>query len=199
VRQIQSLGYAGVSASKSKITKSDIQHPNYDRHVTMGWNYRMPELCCAVALAQVENIDPLVERRMEVASLFNEALSGSQDLLIPQKTPEHSVNSYWTWVCKLNLKAASWNEFRDRFIQLGGDGFYGAWKLTYLEPMFVNRNLLGREYSIPEEVWSTYSMGLCPVAEDLQPRLLQFRTNYWNLDDAYKQSEVLQETIKSFC
>jgi perosamine synthetase len=40
---------------------------------------------------------------------------------------------------------------------------------------------------------------LCPVAEDLQPRLLQFRTNYWNLDDAYKQSEVLQETIKSFC
>ena len=64
VRQVQSLGYAGVSASKSKITKSDIQHPDYNRHVTMGWNYRMPELCCAVALAQVENIDALVGRRV---------------------------------------------------------------------------------------------------------------------------------------
>ena len=73
IRQIQSLGYAGVSADKSKITKKDIQNPAYDRHVTMGWNYRMPELCCAVALAQVENIRALVSRRQEVAKLFEES------------------------------------------------------------------------------------------------------------------------------
>ena len=50
IRKVQSLGYAGVSAKKSKITKLDIQDPNYLRHTSMGWNYRMPELCCAVAL-----------------------------------------------------------------------------------------------------------------------------------------------------
>jgi perosamine synthetase len=52
IRKVQSLGYAGVGATKARITKKDIQDPDYSRHVTMGWNYRMPELCCAVALAQ---------------------------------------------------------------------------------------------------------------------------------------------------
>ena len=38
---MQSLGYAGVSASDGKITKETIQDPDYSRHITMGWNYRM--------------------------------------------------------------------------------------------------------------------------------------------------------------
>ena len=36
--------------------KTDIQDPSYKRHASMGWNYRMPELCSAVALGQVERI-----------------------------------------------------------------------------------------------------------------------------------------------
>ena len=56
-------------------TKKDIQNPDYSRHVSMGWNYRMPELCAAVALAQVENIDTLVEQRCKVAKLFNNAVA----------------------------------------------------------------------------------------------------------------------------
>ena len=68
IRKVQSLGYAGVSAKKSKITKLDIQDLNYLRHTSMGWNYRMPELCCAVALAQVERIDELVDIRINAQS-----------------------------------------------------------------------------------------------------------------------------------
>ena len=73
IRQIQSLGYAGLDASKAKITKDDIQNPNYSRHISLGWNYRMPELCCAVAFAQVERIEELVERRIKVAKIFQDA------------------------------------------------------------------------------------------------------------------------------
>ena len=79
IRKVQSLGYSGVTASKGKITKRDIQDPDYSRHVTMGWNYRMPELCCAVALAQIENIDLLVERRVTVARIFADATSDYHD------------------------------------------------------------------------------------------------------------------------
>ena len=60
----------------------------------------------------------------------------------------------------------SWHAFRDRFRELGGDGIYAAWQLTYLEPAFRNQ----------------YEPGLCPVAESLQPFLLQFKTNYWEFD-----------------
>lgn len=195
IRQIQSLGYAGVSAKKSKITKSDIQHPSYSRHVTMGWNYRMPELCCAVALAQVENIDYLINRRKKVAALFEEVSYSASSWLTPQYVPEDCVNSYWTWVCKLDLENVSWEKFRDTFIGFGGDGFYGAWKLTYKEPMFLNRDLLGRENQISEHNWSLYKDGLCPIAEDLQPRLLQFKTDYWDWREAEVQAEALRKTI----
>ena len=45
----------------------------------------------------------------------------------------------------LNRDDISWFDFRNKFMKNGGDGIYGAWKLTYLEPMFKNLNLLNRE------------------------------------------------------
>ena len=196
IRKIQSLGYAGVSANKSKITKKDIQDPDYDRHVTMGWNYRMPELCCAVALAQVENIDALVKRRQDVAEIFQNSTNKFHDLLTPQHVPLNCINSYWTWVCKLDTTKVSWHLFRDSFLKNGGDGVYGAWKLTYMEPMFTNLDLLGREVNISKDNKLLYSYGICPIAEKLQPQLLQFKTNYWNIEDAYIQAEILVKTLK---
>lgn len=197
IRKVQSLGYAGVSATKGKITKRDIQDPAYSRHVTMGWNYRMPELCCAVALAQLENIDVLVDRRVKAAGAF-EAVAKSCDWLVPQEIPKDCTSSYWTWVARIDRDDVSWHQFRDRFLELGGDGVYAAWKLTYLEPMFQNMNLLRRERFISDSMKATYRPGLCPVAESIQPRLLQFKTNYWQEEQAHKQAEILAKTILSF-
>ena len=196
-RKVQSLGYAGVGAKKGKITKKDIQDPDYSRHVSMGWNYRMAELCAAVALAQLENIDTLVSQRMKVAELFNQSVAGCE-WLVPQGVPSGDVHSYWTWVACLARSDIEWRDFRDKFLALGGDGIYSAWKLTYLEPMFEQMSLLGREQFISPAIRSTYRRGLCPVAERLQPRLLQFKTNYWDLNDAVKQAKILKKTIESF-
>ena len=197
IRKVQSLGYAGVSATKGKITKKDIQDPDYSRHVTMGWNYRMPELCAAVALAQLENMDELVGRRIDVASMFEEAAQGF-DWLVPQHSGNEYQNSYWAWVARLDRSDISWHQFRDRFIEKGGDGVYAAWKLTYLEPMFQTMNLLGRERFITTENQEKYKKGLCPIAERIAPRLLQFKTNYWDMAAAEKQAEVLRMTLQSF-
>lgn len=197
IRKVQSLGYAGVSAGKGKITKKDIQDPDYDRHVTMGWNYRMPELCCAVALAQVENIDGLVSRRIEVAKMFKETAKDF-DWFFPQQVDDEYENSYWAWVTRLDRDDISWHQFRDRFAENGGDGIYAAWKLTYLEPMFQKMDLLGREKFISPENLSRYKPGLCPTAERVAPRLFQFKTNYWNINEAERQAEILRKTLQSF-
>jgi perosamine synthetase len=199
IRKVQSLGYAGLSATKAKITKKDIQDPNYSRHVSMGWNYRMPELCCAVALAQVEAMDILVGRRLEVARIFSEATKEFHDWFTPQHVGLEYVNSYWTWVCCNNHPTASWYDIRDAFLANGGHGVYAAWKLTYLEPMFENLNLLGRQNFISKAQIASYKAGLCPVAEYLQKRLFQFKTNYWNIAEAHKQAEILNKTLKKFC
>jgi hypothetical protein len=64
--------------------------------------------------------------------------------------------------------------------------------------MFQNRKLLGRENFISEDILSNYKSGLCPVAETLQPKLLQFKTNYWKYKDAKKQANILKETLEYF-
>lgn len=196
IRRVQSLGYAGLSANKAKITKLDIQDPNYLRHASMGWNYRMPELCCAVALAQTERIEELVTVRQEAARFFLSASEGFEEWFKPQHIPHTDISSYWTWVVKLNTEKISWHDFRDRFIKNGGDGIYSAWQLSYLEPMMSNLNLLGRDRFISQENLSNYQRGLCPIAEDIQPKLLQFKTNYWNNEDAKHQAEILRNTLK---
>lgn len=197
IRRVSSLGYAGVGAEKGKITKQDIQDPEYSRHIELGWNYRMPELCSAVALAQLENIDQLVNIRVKAAEMFNQAARGTK-LLRQQSVGMDYKHSYWTWAAVLEDANISWKEFRNKFVEFGGDGIYAAWKLTYLEPMFETKSFLGREKYINKSILESYKPGLCPNAEYLQKRILQFKTNYWDLIIAEQQAEILSKTIKYF-
>lgn len=192
LRRVQSLGYIGVGKN-AKIDKSDIQDPSYFRHGSLGWNYRMPELCAAVALAQTERIEELVATRMKTAELYLEAISGYENYMTPQKVYPGYVNSYWTWVCKI-YDPELWHDFKERFIALGGQSFYSAWKLSYQEPFMRDPNLLGRESFIPKEVLDSYLTNLCPVAEDLQIKLMQFKTNFYHESVAYQQAEILNKT-----
>jgi len=195
LRRYTGLGYASIGLEKARITKDDIQNPNYDRHVSLGWNYRMSDLCGAVILAQIERIDELVEMRILSAKHLNEAVKKAE-WLQPQLVPEGFKHSYWTYVVKITDDTINWYEFRKKFMELGGDGIYSAWKLSYLEPAFINKSFLGRENFISET--TKYCKGLCPVAEKIQPKLLQFKTNYWDEADAVRQAEILEKAIKYF-
>ena len=68
---------------------------------------------------------------------------------------------------------------------MGGDGFYGACKVPYLEPAF--KDLVVNGFS--------YSVGICPIAEEIQPQIMQFKTNYRNLDIAKHKANILNELI----
>jgi perosamine synthetase len=191
-RQFSSLGYAGVSAKQGKITKNDIQSPDYNRHVVVGFNYRMSELQAACTLGQLERLDELVEQRITVATMFDEVVK-SCVFLRPQHNPEDYVNSYWTYVLVLDTEdPREWFRFRELWQKNGGDGYYSAWKLSYHEPLFMN------EVQQYKGVWQDYASSLCPNAEYLQPRLIQLKTNYWNLDEAEKQVDILKKTINEF-
>jgi perosamine synthetase len=199
IRQVQSLGYMGLNSKKSKIDKSKLLNPDYNRHFSLGWNYRMPELCSAVALAQLENIDLLVKRRIKVADIFLKEARNYDRWFVPQKVPSNCKHSYWTLAVKLETNNFSWKEFTDKFRQFGGDNVYAAWKLSYQEPAFRNLRFLGREKLIKKKFLLNYSRkSLCPNAEYLQPRLLQFKTNYWKISRAYKQANVLKKTLEFF-
>lgn len=197
LRRFSGLGYASIGLEKGRISKDDIQSPTYERHIMLGWNYRPSDLCGAVALAQLQRLDELVEMRKIAAHHLLEAVSGCS-WLQPQRVPDEYENAYWTMVLRLDTDKVSWKEFHDKFKEFGGDGIYGAWMLGYLEPMYLKQDFMGREKIIARYGEYKYEKGLCPIAESIQPQLLQFKTNYWDEADAVEQAKILRKTIQYF-
>ena len=178
VRKAGGLGYKNLKAGQSltKALPSEFQDPNYKRHDTLGLNYRMNEFTAAVGLAQLERIDFLVERRKACAELFLKTIEDC-DWILPQKVPEGIENTYWTFTVR--YERDNWKAFYNKLKENGGDGFYGGLSVAYEEPVMKKYNYIGK----------------CPVAEKIQPKMMQFKTNYRDMKDAKKQAKILKKTI----
>ena len=198
LRRYSGLGYGSIGAKKGRILKSDIQNPNYFRHASAGWNYRISDVCAAVALAQTERMEELVENRIESAMKTREVLKDAK-WFKEQYTPDDCVNSYWGYAGKLIDDSIKWEDVYNKFVENGGPGFYAAWKLSYQEPFLQNMNLMGRENYMPLMKDMKFPKeGLCPVAEALQPRLMLLKTNYYDAEELNRDLEALEKTVKFF-
>ncbi|OGW79363.1 MAG: hypothetical protein A3G33_03210 [Omnitrophica bacterium RIFCSPLOWO2_12_FULL_44_17] len=199
-RKIGGHGFKNLKADEGRIRlNQDIfQNPNYKRHDVLGWNYRLSEFNAAVALAQLERVDELVDLRIKSANLFIEAIK-TCDYLTPQEEPKGYVNSYYTLGAVYEGQekiGISWEDFRKAYMNAGGDGIYGAWSVPYLEPMIKNRKFVARCPWVYENV--RYESGLCPLAEKIQPKIMQFKTNYRDVALAEKKADILRSVIKKF-
>ncbi len=159
----------------------------------------MPEFTAAVAYAQLERVDELVKLRQDTAKLFMDVMTQECDYLIPQYTPEGYENTYYSLgvVYEGEEKTGvSWEDFRKTYVEMGGDGFYGAWSVPYLEPMIADRVFAKRLPEIYRDV--KYEEGLCPVAERIQKKIMQFKSNYRDLELAKIKADILAKTIRKF-
>ena len=179
VRKHGGIGYKTLEAGQSlrQLLPKDFQNPNYKRHDTLGWNYRMNELTAAVGLAQLERVEFLVERRKKIAEMYDNAFVNC-DFIIPQKVLSGHVNAYWTYTVR--FENHDWFDFYNRVKGAGGDGFYGGLSVPYQEPVMANYN---------------YIKGDCPNAEDTQPKMMQFKTNYRDLENAKKKISIIKQVI----
>jgi len=53
-------------------------------------------------------------------------------------------------------------------------------------------------YFAPAGVMPDYGKVRCPVTERVQPRLIQLKTNYFDLDEAARQADILAQSIRFF-
>ena len=190
-RQFSSLGYTGIDSKKGKITKKDIQSPLRNRHVALGFNYRMSELQAACALGQLERLDDLVDARVKISEQFLEIINES-NLFTVMNYHDGVTPSYWGTSLRLNddLPLEDWFRIYDLYKSYGGSGFYAAWKLTYQEPYWQ------KEVQHLQGVQQLYKDGLCPNAEFLQPRILSFPNNQFEQNDLAQDLEALSKTLK---
>jgi perosamine synthetase len=203
VRKFGGLGYKTLKAGAGlrALLPEEFQNPHYKRHDTHALNYRMPELCAAVGLAQLERAEFVVKRRQEVARLFLEALDGCS-WISPQQVLPNCESTYWSFTVQYDGLAAhgvTWEQFYKTYKSNGGDGFYGGLSVTYLEPFMQNKTFLRRRLPADHPAFEgrfEYPAGLCPVAESIQPRIMQFKTNYRNMDAAKRAARILEQTVR---
>ena len=185
MRQFGGVGFKNITAQSGKvrISRDNFQDPNWERHNIFAYNYRMPELCAAVGLAQCEHLEKFVELRVKMGQQYMETILDSE-LFSPQKTQDGFKNTYWTFAAKFlgDEFGIEWQEFRKKYIEFGGDGIYAAHQLVYNEPCFKNY----------------YDSGNTLVAEDLQKRLMLFTTNQKDKSERMIQINALEKTLKFF-
>jgi perosamine synthetase len=202
-RRAAVLGFSTLTAKPGQtVVPEELRcQPSFQRHTSVGYNYRLPEIAAAVALAELERVEELVEMRRACADCFAQVVEDC-DWLVPQKTPEGYVHSYWVYAVRIARDDLDWSAFRRKFVELGGDGFYGAYLPLHREPVFAN---LSRQVQSSPERYPHFAGRLpdyrevsCPIWEKIQPRVIQLKTNYFDLDTARRQAEVLGQTIDYF-
>ena len=202
-RKAATIGFKDISIKPGNNVVSEELRcmPDYTRHSSVGWNQRLPEIACAVALAELERVDELTEMRVTCAKAFDEVVKDFS-WIKPQYIPEEFVSSYWNYPIRIIRDDIPWVEFLRKFKELGGDGFYGSYQPTHMEPVFANLNQAVDEN--PERFphyagrLPKYEKGYCPVWESIQPQIAMLKTNYWDTSDIQKQTDLFAETLHYF-
>lgn len=120
----------------------------------LGYNYRLPDVQCALGMAQLTRLDSWVASRQRIAALYDDALAGMAEAM-PLKTHPDRTNAHHLYVVKL---ADHVN--RDRVLArmreegIGTNVHYGP---VHLHSYYRARG---------------YGPGLAPVAESLSKRVL---------------------------
>ena len=125
-----------ILAKKAKhlTTTAKVPHKWEFIHDMVGYNYRMPNLNAALAVAQLENIDGFINSKRKLASSYKEFFSTQEPTFF--KEPEQSKSNYW-----LNTILLKNKDQRDKFLEETnscGVMTRPIWTLMNKLPMFEN-------------------------------------------------------------
>ena len=96
--------------AKHLTTTAKVPHKWEFIHDMVGYNYRMPNLNAALAVAQLENIDDFINSKRKLASSYKEFFSTQEPTFF--KEPEQSKSNYW-----LNTILLKDKDQRNKFLE----------------------------------------------------------------------------------
>ena len=172
--------------------------------VIMTLNWRMNEMTAAMGLAQLKRVDNIVRNYYNVTlKIFNDAIAGCS-WLEPRLVPKEAVQAGYWFACKWagDKHGMSYQRFKQLntrlktglrfgFNQVAPYSFdffknasaYGNYRCPNLCPHFVKKS----DYR--------YEKGLCPVVEDVMPRLVTANLIFLPIEEAKRNAERLRRVI----
>ena len=173
-------------AEKAKLIRHHGE-PEWYHYVLLGYNYRMTEMQAALGLAQLNRLEELNGRRMEIAKIYTDELEDVDALTLPTAKP-HVKHVWHIYNVLIDLKRV--RKTRDEIVKAikAENVWVGICYPTvlYLEPIFQEKighgngcpwkcPLYGREVE--------YKKGLCPNAEWVSERVFTLPTQPALSDD----------------
>lgn len=152
----------------------------YEQH-RLGFNYRMTDINAALGLSQLDRLPEFIDRRREIAAIYDRAFAD-----LPVKTPHQHTDSASAWhlyVIRIDQQNAAQNH-RAVFDQLRGAGI-GVnlhYIPVYLQPYY-------RELG--------FKPGLCPNAEAYYSEAISLPM--YPTMTAEQQHKVIEEVHKAVC
>ena len=140
--------------SRDYVTREKMNSHYYEM-IDLGFNYRIPDVLCALGISQMDKLDLFIQKRNEIADYYNSSFKNNKNI-VPLKNYYYSA--YHIYVIKLNLKNI--NKLRDdifKELKKSGIGVNVHYLPIYLHPYYQN---LG------------YKKGLCPVSESVYESMI---------------------------
>lgn len=100
--------------AKHITTTAKQPHPYEFVHDQIGYNYRMPNINAALAVAQLEQLDTIIENKRETAQYYHKAFA-EIDITFKEEL-EETVSNYW-----LNAIQLSDQKERDEFLKFSNE------------------------------------------------------------------------------
>jgi len=124
---------------------------DYDM-VSLGYNFRLPDLSCALGISQLRKLPAWIRRRNQIAGIYHKAFAGSENIR-PLAACDDRTHGYHLFVVRVSCdRSQAFKKLRE-----AGIGVNVHYKPVYLHPFYRNMG---------------YDAGLCPVAESAFESLL---------------------------
>ena len=127
-------------ATRMRALRNQGRYPGDDwlQHAELGYNYRLPEMACALGLAQLGRLDGMLARRAQVARRYDGLLEGIAGIERPALTADAGQMSWFVYVVRLTggLRDGARDRVLERLRREGiGCGRYFA--PVHLQPAYA--------------------------------------------------------------
>jgi perosamine synthetase len=149
--------------------------------IELGYNYRLTDIQCALGISQLKKLPSWLERRREIARMYNEAFDDLDSIHSLKETPG-GKHAYHLFVVEIDGMLGNRNkvftELRKR-----GIGTNVHYIPVHLHPYYIRRFGTG--------------IGLCPMAEAAYHRILSLPMYGTMVDeDVFEVIDAVKESVK---
>jgi perosamine synthetase len=161
-------------ANKARsLTALAFGNENKFMHTDIGFNYRMTNLQAAVGCGQMDRVDHLIKKRIEISNFYTKELSGYKDYLSLPLEMEYAKNVYWMYHIVLREHLVDKRSFIMNALKEAGIETREGFIPYNLQKIFINKGWTKPE-DCPNANKVAYASFYLPTGPDISEEELHY-------------------------